>query len=577
MPSILTSIFKRNTLLAALAIFVIGFLSYSNSFNGEFCSDDHITIVTNPAIRDIGDWSGLWHSFNTRFLVGLSFAFNYQLNGLGVFDYHVLNFLFHMGASFLVYAFVQTIFQTPALVSDRLVRHKDAVAFYAALIFVCHPVQVQGVTYITQRAVSMATLFYLGAVVSYLQFRLGGRKFFYWLAAASMLLGIFCKEFLVTVPAALFLCEVYFLQLSRGRIGQLGRSLSPFFVLALLVPALLILDQRSSTLHLFHQLKGNAFSRDYFFTEINVLVTYLRMLVLPVNLNHSYDYPIAHGLGQLTTAGSLAVLATLLAFGIGAFRKHRVISFTVLWFFLATCVEFAVVCFVHKGVIYDHWLYLAMLGFALFVPAAALTLVRDPAKAKVVLIILVAALSVMTYQRNRVWQTCASLWEDAVKKSPDDQLPLINLGVEYSRAGHQLKAIACYQKALSIDRTVDDSRMTRLYINLGTAYGRAGDYEKEIEYNRKALGSDPFNGMAYSNLGLAYLMTGRYDQALDHARKAVMLGPRDANGYNNLGLVYLYLGELERAEENFRRAVAIDPENANAVSNLNKLLQQKER
>src|SRR3989338_7425511 len=98
----------------------LGVISYSTSLNGEFFSDDYKVIVNNPAVKDITDIKEIWRSFNTRFLPGLSFAFNYSLGQLNPWGYHLFNLICHILVSFLVYQFVYLTFQTPALINTSL-------------------------------------------------------------------------------------------------------------------------------------------------------------------------------------------------------------------------------------------------------------------------------------------------------------------------------------------------------------------------------------------------------------------------------------------------------------------------
>lgn len=89
------------------------------------------------------------------------------------------NIRIHSG--FLVNFLVFLTFRTPGMRSPVMnaERHDDArtgprrlIAFFAALLFVSHPIQTQVVSYVVQRFASPDTLFYLAAVVSYAGSRL---------------------------------------------------------------------------------------------------------------------------------------------------------------------------------------------------------------------------------------------------------------------------------------------------------------------------------------------------------------------------------------------------------------------
>ncbi|MFA5262156.1 MAG: hypothetical protein WC450_13115, partial [Candidatus Omnitrophota bacterium] len=98
------SLFTDRARVAAFALILLwGGLVYSNALNNSFHLDDDIFIIHNPAVRSLWNWPALWSSFNTRFITGLSFAFNYQLGGLKVFGYHVVSLLLHLMNAFLVF------------------------------------------------------------------------------------------------------------------------------------------------------------------------------------------------------------------------------------------------------------------------------------------------------------------------------------------------------------------------------------------------------------------------------------------------------------------------------------------
>ena len=48
---------------------------------------------------------------------------------------------------------------------NKITQHANLIALFAGLVFVSHPLQTEAVTYILQRAASMATLFYLAPYV----------------------------------------------------------------------------------------------------------------------------------------------------------------------------------------------------------------------------------------------------------------------------------------------------------------------------------------------------------------------------------------------------------------------------
>ena len=67
-------------------------------------------------------------------------------------------------------------FSTPVIKVEKIARHANIIALLAGLVFVSHPVQIEAVTYIWQRAASMATLFYLASLCFYVKSRCAGDR-----------------------------------------------------------------------------------------------------------------------------------------------------------------------------------------------------------------------------------------------------------------------------------------------------------------------------------------------------------------------------------------------------------------
>lgn len=561
--------------LPALALlFLVGFLTYSNSFQGEFCSDDTITVVNNPSIKHLGNFPEMWKSFNTRFLVGLSFALNYYFGQLNVFGYHLFNLLSHIVASWLVFQFVLLTFKTPSLQSHPLKSSASQIALFSALIFLCHPMQNQGVAFITQRAVSIVAILYLGTILLYVKARLERTPLLYAGAVGAMALGIFTKENILTLPVALTVYEFMFLRSEEKWSGRLMR-LAPFYVLSAGLVLILALDRPGSILGLKHQIWARAFSWDYFFTEINVLKSYLRLFIFPVGQRHHYDYPIVHGFFNVPTMSSASVLLAVLFYGIRMFKKDRLIAFCIFWFFITTAVETGIVCFVKLGVMYDHWMYLAIAGLAVVLVIGSFSLFRGGAPA--VLVLAIAIFGFLTFERNKVWQNCTTIWKEVIHYAPKKAFPYNNIGVLYSDQGRYPEAVEAFHKGLQVEPEAPHKVITMLYTNLGSVYGKMGDFDSEIKYNEMAAYYDPYNAIAYNNLGLAWTEKGDLKKGISYTQKAIAINPAYSDAYNNLGLGYAKSGEIPKAREYFERALYFDPDNKIARENLNKALAQDNR
>lgn len=209
---------------------------YWNALEADFQFDDepNITKVDSIQIKELS-WDALKnilsnHPARNRPLVNLSFALQHWgaqyvpefLGGTGkaelvTWQFRLFNYMLHLLAGFGVYLLFLRLLQLPRL-RGRFDKHLWPLATLAALVWFCSPVQVQSVTYIVQRAVSMAAMFYVYAVVCYLEARatpkLAKAIPLFTLCAIFVLLGLVSKEWVAVIGLALLAME--YLLLRRG-------------------------------------------------------------------------------------------------------------------------------------------------------------------------------------------------------------------------------------------------------------------------------------------------------------------------------------------------------------------------
>ena len=144
----------------------------------------------------------------------ISFALNYYLHGYNVVGFRLVNLIIHVISGILLYFFIRTTFRTPALQSWNT----DArwISFFAAAIWMVHPLQTQSVSYIVQRMNSLAAMFYILAFLFYVHFRMSPQKRSKgWLLSGCILAGILAlgsKENAATLPFFIILYEWYFFE-----------------------------------------------------------------------------------------------------------------------------------------------------------------------------------------------------------------------------------------------------------------------------------------------------------------------------------------------------------------------------
>ena len=593
-------------LVGILLLIFLGVILYSNVVNSPFVFDDYKSIIENELIRSVTE--SLRNISSNRYLPLLSFALNYAFSGLKPFGYHLANNLIHIVNALLIYYFVVLTFRTPFFRSGRTDdrnQNKAAhislyfIAFSSTFVFISHPIQTQAVNYVVQRSTLMATMFYLLSLVMYIKARLDSENqetgrlvgfkslVSYSISIISAILAMKSKEIAFTLPFMVVLYELCFFGKSLDLKSQTPKWKRFFYlfpiILTLLIIPLSLLDIKGPVETIAQDINIRSretvdISRaDYLVTQFRVIMTYLRLLIFPVNQSLDYDYPVYHSFLNPQVFLSFLVLLSIFSISVYLFYisrikspgerpvtpKLRLIAFGIFWFFITLSVESSIIPI--RDVIVEHRLYLPSIG--LFIACASLIEYLFPVtKVKAALVvIIVVLLSIGTYNRNVKWKDPETLWMDVIAKAPNNARAYNNLGVVFKKQGEFDKAIEQFEKSLKANR-----HYTAVYFNLGDVQYRLGNYENAVAYLKIALAEKPDQQLhldILNKLGRTYSAMGQTKKAIGTFEEAVKLFPSSAVLLNNLGVQYIKNNQIDSAIEVFEKAIMIR-EKAYLYSNL---------
>jgi tetratricopeptide (TPR) repeat protein len=548
--------------LVGLAILIVlGIIIYSNTFHCSFHFDDLENIVDNSKIHNLSDIKAWWNFYPTRPIGIFSFALNYHFNQLDVFYYHLVNVIIHLINACLVWWLTLLIFSSPVMKDQTIARNKKVLAFLTALLFVTHPLATQSVTYIIQRMASMTAMFYLLSLALYVKARLTTKRdrFTYLLFAGSLVSGVMAvltKENAYTLPFAILLFELFFLRTKKFSINF--RDYRVILVIAALLGIIILVLVKFSSV-IFKTIPpglGHAYTvtpLNYLFTQFSVIVKYIQLLFLPINQKLDYDFPISSSFFEIRTVLCFIVLLSLIILAVLSFKRNRIISFGIFWFFLTLSVESSIIPI--NDLIFEHRTYLPSFGFFLILSTGIYFLLWKKYRnyAIVIFVIIAGVNSVLTYERNKVWKDDLSLWNDNVAKTPNLAIALVNRGYAYSEIGQWDNAIDDYSKAIENYPTY-----ARAYVNRGVAYGKIGHYDKAIADCSRAIAIDPKYTEAYYDLGIAEVDNGQWEKAIADCSRAIELQPDYAKAWYNRGVAYGNLGQYDKAIADYSKASGID-------------------
>ena len=94
-----------------------------------------------------------------------------------------------------------------------------------------------------------------------------------------------------------------------------------------------------------------------------------------------------------------------------------------------------------------------------------------------VLAVVVILFTGMAYERNGLWFTMLTIWQDAAAKSPGKSRVHNNLGNCYILADKHFRGIEEYRRAVALD-----SNNSEAYYNLGVNYENVGLMNQAVYY-----------------------------------------------------------------------------------------------
>jgi len=558
---------------ALLALLLFGALLYANSFHSPWYFDDFRGIVDNSSLHNLkATFLGLFHP---RGVANLSFALNYQWGGDAVFGYHLVNVAVHLLTGMLVFLLLKRVFRTDLWLP-----------LAGALIFLSHPLQTQAVTYIIQRMTSLCGLFFFLTLYLFVRSREeldAGQKFtswrhlrFYLAALVGGAAAVLTKQNAAVLPLALLLFYRYFsLEGPSRRWKSLLYAIAPFFV----IPAYLAIQQIVLPMVSGETLKaiGSTTSLtsmahispvNYLVTEFSVLWLYIRLLFLPYGQMLDYGYPVVEQIWTWRNGIAFVGLAGLLSLAFRLKKKSPLISFGIFWFFLTLAVEST---FIPLDPIFEHRLYIPMFGFIL-VLIGLLQLLPRPKLVNPLLMITILGLSLLTWNRNALWNDELAFAEDNMRKAPENERAIHLVANLYVGQQRYREAEELFLKAIAINDSYEKTS-----IDLARMYILEKRYPEALQTLQKIMFSVPVSEAFYHNLGIVYDLMGSTAQAKRNLQRAILIKPDFYDAYTSLGLIFAKEERWQEAEKNYRKSIEISPYNGYAHYNLGEALYSQDQ
>ena len=571
--------FSNKNLGLITVLVVIGCLVYAFNLHNTLFWDDTDWIVNNPfvhsfSLENIKNWFtkntlagiGLKSNYYRPFLF-FTFTLNYIISGVAPLGYHLVSNGLHILNATLIFYLLMGAFK------NRFV------AFWASLLWLVHPLQTEAVTYISGRGDPLNVFFMLSALSLLVYKEKNNLKAFGYkvLPAVFLTFALLSRETAIVFPFLFMLFYVAFI--SRERFIRSFKTafiktlpyFSIVFVYGILRLTVLNFD---NTLNFYS--KANPYTESFLvrmYTFLNVLLTYLKLLVLPLGQHMERNVTIYTYFFNWPVTGSFLIVIAVLGLILYYYKKQKYLLlngqindfrlwfFAVGWFFVNLGPTSGITPI--NAQLYEHWLYLAMLG-PIVLTVYYLDIFRKRYFKTVgvaiiaVLLIFVSFFSVLSVKRNLIWGNPIKFFKDILKYEPDGARINNNLGNLYYDKGEKEKAEEYYWKAVSIE-----DNFPQPHFNLGSILQSRNDIRGAIVEFEKAIEIDPNFPYAYQNLAIIYAGQGDLANAANALEKLKTITPYNPRIYYNLALIYLEKKDSESAHKNLQEGLKygqFDPE-----------------
>ena len=527
---------------------------YGHTLHVPFYLDDNALFNGTYLLRDLP--AAASKLFSQRGLTNLTFAVNYRLVAdWSLSQLHLVNITLHAGCGLLVWLLLRQLISSFAL------------PLCGALLFVAHPLQTQAVTYLAQRSTVLAAFLALLAFYCHLRARdalvaaAGHRIAAYrrWYLATVLAGGcaVLAKENAATLPLLLIAYDLLFPRVEQRTLRQVVLDYSPLFVVPLVLGGMALAELAAvSTIaqspYPLESLRHNS-ALNYLVTQFSVVWVYLRLLVFPYGQALEHDYPVVADLFSLRSGVALLGLLAVAWLVWGLRRQRPLLTFGVVWFFLALAVESSII---PLDPLFEHRLYLPMFGFLLVLLDGLPTLLGER-RAMLALGLALLICLPLSWRRNALWNDPITFYEDNLRVVPNSERAMVDLAARYEAAGLLDQRHALLEEATRIRPRNHD-----FIIAMAESDADRGAFDAALARLEHGLGMMPDNLVLYEAAALIAERAGRRELIFAYLQRG--LDSATASKWrllNDLGIYQQQDGDLRTAEASYRQSLALYPDN----------------
>lgn len=530
-----------------LIISLFGIITFQPVLDAEFVSwDDSVYILDNPIIQGLS-LENVERAFATPQVHGtyspivlLSWMFDYTVNGLDPFVFHVLNLFLHIINSLLVFSLVH-----------RWTRSKFS-SLIVGILFCIHPMHVEPVAWITGRKDLLYTFFLLASLTSYDNY-ITSRSWPHFLLTVLMFaFSVLSKAVAVVLPVIFILLDLLIYKRTDSR--QLWFEKIPLLSISVGMGLLAILAQQ----------KAEAFettSNSLVFSFVNLsegVLLYLVKTIFPFQLSPFHPFPKDEVSGVFGVFIPIVLLIGLSIILFAVVRKNRFMIFGLAFFIISILPTLQFVQF-GNAIIAERYTYVSYIGLFLilseiikgFLGKTHSKMLRALTNLAMVAVLLIFCIASNGYAS--IWKTSFTLWSHVKNQYPDHYLAYNKLGLEMVKTQRQEDAIPFFSS--SIDK---NNIFAEAYNNRGMAFMQTNRWAAAQSDFTSAVRLDSTFYLAWMNLGISQNVLLQYSNALESLRKAERLSSSNYLIHYNLGVVLENMKRIDDAESCYTMSIELN-------------------
>jgi len=157
--------------------------------------------------------------------------------------------------------------------------------------------------------------------------------------------------------------------------------------------------------------------------------------------------------------------------------------------------------------------------------------------------------SFTTFHRVIVWKDSITLFNDVIKKQPDNAFAFNSRGIAKYDMQDFKGAVEDYSKAISLNKKYPGA-----YYNRAIAFFNVQNFQESLKDYNKAIELNPSSAKSFMGRGIIKMdVLHDFNGAIEDYTEALRINPDFAQAYYNRGLAELRLGKIQEACNDFKK------------------------